>query len=89
MASRYGLQIIPIYKVEKQRAFWANANTTDEKGVDWEIQEIESPWFIITKNSSKSLVIKVAQNDTGQDRFFRIGLQSGNYFDGIGVSQKK
>lgn len=89
MVSRYGLQIIPIYKVEKQRAFWANANTADEKGVDWEIQKIESSWFIITENSLKSLVIKVEHNDTGQDRFFRTGLQSGNYFDGIGVSQKK
>ena len=50
--------------------------------------EIEEEAFCITRNSVKNLLVKMTENQGVNQRELRIGVQSGNYFDGIVVIQK-
>jgi len=43
--------------------------------------------FLIERRNSKELYIQMSPNTTGSERKLLIGLQSGNYFDGVTITQ--
>jgi len=78
----------PEIKIEKGKMKgWDNPNVIYDEGADEEIKKIEGPWYTITKDSYKSLIIETKKNETGLDRSFMLHIEAGNYFDYITVSQ--
>jgi len=59
----------------------SNIDTTSE---NFTITESE---FTLERINGKEIVIKLFENTTGSERIFNIGLQAGNYFDGITIIQ--
>lgn len=57
---------------------------TENKNGDFLMDENE---FMIERISSKELYIEMSPNTTDSERKLMIGLQSGNYFDGITITQ--
>ena len=43
--------------------------------------------FLIERRNSKELYIQMSPNTTGSERKLLIGLQSGNYFDGVTITK--
>ena len=43
--------------------------------------------FLIERRNSKELYIQMSPNTTGSERELLIGLQNGNYFDGVTITQ--
>ena len=66
---------------------WDNPNVIYDEGADMEIIKIESSWFIITKDTYKSITIEMRPNETGLPRTLKIELEAGNYFDRFTVEQ--
>lgn len=48
-----------------------------------------SEFEVERKEDGKKIVVKMNQNTTNVDRTLQIGLQNGNYFDGITITQLK
>lgn len=77
----------------KQDGWWINdvslnattgfVETENSKG-EFLMDEDE---FLIERRNSKELYIEMSPNTTGSERKLTIGLQNGNYFDGITVTQ--
>jgi len=51
--------------------------------------EINTSSVTITRLNSRQLKIKMSQNLTTEERILKIGLQSGNFFDRITITQEK
>lgn len=66
---------------------WDNPNVIYDEGANMEIRKIEGPWFSITKNTNKSLIIETRPNTTNTERTLAFTIQAGNYFDYITVHQ--
>ncbi len=60
-----------------------NINTTEDNF------EIINEDFFIRRNSKTELFVRMEENATDEDRILQIGLQSGNYFDGVTITQNK
>lgn len=45
--------------------------------------------FEIERKNGNTLIITMSKNTTGTERSLNIGLQSGNYFDNINITQSK
>ncbi|WP_373057665.1 hypothetical protein [Zunongwangia sp. H14] len=43
--------------------------------------------FLVERRSAKELYIEMSQNTTASERILIIGLQSGNYFDAVTITQ--
>lgn len=43
--------------------------------------------FTLERKNGKEITIKLLENTTGSERILTIGLQAGNYFDGITITQ--
>ncbi len=50
---------------------------------------IKNTAFIIERKSSTEIHIEMTENQTGVERILNIGLQAGDYFDGIKIIQSK
>jgi hypothetical protein len=48
---------------------------------------LEENEFIVERRSPKEIYIEMSANSTGSERILQIGLQNGNYFDGIKITQ--
>ncbi|MFD0932766.1 hypothetical protein ACFQ0R_09195 [Psychroflexus salinarum] len=57
---------------------------TENSDGDFLVDENE---FMIERRNSKELYIEMSPNTTGTERKLIIGLQNGNYFDGITIVQ--
>lgn len=57
---------------------------TDNSNGDFLMDENE---FMIERRSSKELYIEMSPNTTGSERKLIIGVQNGNYFDGVTIKQ--
>lgn len=66
---------------------WDREGVIYDEGADMEIKKIVGEWFVITKDSYKSLIIEATPNETGKPRAFILHIEAGNYFDYIEVSQ--
>jgi hypothetical protein len=69
--------------------FFKDGETTDLSNLDttsgsFTITESE---FILERSNGRELSVKLFENTTGFERTFVIGLQAGNYFDGITIIQ--
>lgn len=59
-------------------------STVDTTSKSFTITESD---FIVERLNEKELFIKLFENTTGSERIFTVGLQAGNYFDGITITQ--
>ena len=50
---------------------------------------VNSADFKVERINGNTIVITMNRNTTGFDRLLTIGLQNGNYFDGIEITQQK
>src|SRR5690625_1891038 len=50
---------------------------------------IQKPEFKVERKDGKKIIISMSRNKSGSDRILTIGLQDGDYFDGIKVIQAK
>ena len=48
---------------------------------------LDEEGFFIERRSPKELYVEMSPNATGSERKLRIGLQNGNYFDGVIIIQ--
>ena len=77
----------------KKEGWWIN-NVSLDGEMDYEETEnsdgeflIVADEFIVEKISSKEIYVKMKSNPTNSDRILKIGLQNGNYFDGVSITQ--
>ena len=59
-------------------------NDIDTASDNFSINESE---FILERKNGKEISITLFENNTGVERTFTVGLQDGNYFDGITITQ--
>lgn len=59
-------------------------NNIDTSADSFSISESE---FILERKNGKEISITLFENTTGAERTFTVGLQAGNYFDGIIITQ--
>ena len=57
------------------------------RGERGDIIKIKSDWFIVTKETSQKLVIEVEPNTSSKTRYLGIGIQQGNLFLNINITQ--
>lgn len=50
---------------------------------------VNGPDFKIERKEGNEIIISLNKNDSKSERILNIGLQSGNYFDGIVITQAK
>ena len=78
--------------VTTKRDFWWIDGVNNENEYLYSISEnrdtVVGEWFIITKTSNNSLKIKVSKNISTEKRHLQIGLQAGNCFDHVAVTQE-
>jgi len=63
--------------------FYAQADDFDK-----DFTKIEGDWFSVEKSGKHTLIVKVSENNSKNERKMVITLESGNYFDYIDVYQK-
>ncbi len=77
----------------RQDGWWINDVTLNGTAVFVKTENpngeflLDEDEFMIERRSSKELYIEMAANTTGAERVLKIGLQNGNYFDGISITQ--
>lgn len=64
----------------------SNFEPTENSDGQFFIDEDEDE-FMVERRSAKELHIEMSANTTGSERILIIGLQNGNYFDGIAITQ--
>lgn len=64
-----------------------NSNVVYDEGADIEIKRIEGSWFVVTKDTSNSLIIETKPNTTDSSRSFILHIEAGDYFDYITIYQ--
>ena len=69
--------------------FFKDGETFDLSNIDTisENFTITESEFTLERIKGKEIVIKLFKNTTGSERTFTVGLQAGNYFDGITIIQ--
>lgn len=50
---------------------------------------IEHTEFSIERKNKTTLLVSMSENTSNQERILHIGLEAGNYFDGINITQSK
>lgn len=79
-----------------QGDFWCISELFFRDGQSFDISDIDTKAknFIITESdftlerkNGKEIVITLLENNTNDERIFTVGLQAGNYFDGITIIQ--
>jgi len=79
-----------------QGDFWWISELFFRDGQSFDISDIDTKAknFIITESdftlerkNGKEIVITLLENNTNDERIFTVGLQAGNYFDGITIIQ--
>lgn len=63
-----------------------NSNFEQTETADGRFLIIEDE-FVVERTNSKELYIEMAENTTDSERILIIGLQNGNYFDGVRITQ--
>lgn len=48
---------------------------------------VEEEEFLVERTGAKEIYIEMSANSTGSERVFIVGLQNGNYFDGVKITQ--
>jgi hypothetical protein len=78
------------------KGWWVNGFALDKVRIDKGTVNLSSENFIfkndvfeVEKKNGNTLIITMSKNTTGADRILNIGLQSGNYFDNINITQSK
>jgi len=81
-----------VIKTNKE-GWWIN-NVSLNGEMDYEETEnsdggflINEDDFIVEKISSKEIYVEMKSNSTNSKRILKIGIQNGNYFDGISITQ--
>ncbi|MFT6064604.1 MAG: hypothetical protein ACJAQX_000462 [Polaribacter sp.] len=69
--------------------FFKDGQTFDLSNVDTTANNftITESEFILERKNGKEIAIKLFENTTGFQRILTVGLQAGNYFDGITITQ--
>lgn len=69
--------------------FFKDGQTFDLRNVDTTANNftITESAFTLERKNGKELSIKLYENTTGSERILTVGLQAGNYFDGITIIQ--
>lgn len=78
------------------KGWWVNGFALDKVRIDKGNVNLSSENFIfkndvfeVEKKNGNTLIITMSKNTTGTERILNIGLQSGNYFENINVTQSK
>ncbi|MEN2490096.1 hypothetical protein AAYQ05_19995 [Flavobacterium sp. B11] len=78
------------------KGWWVNSFALDKVRIDKGTVNLSSENFIfkndvfeVEKKNGNTLIITMSKNTTGAERVLNIGLQSGNYFDNINITQSK
>lgn len=50
---------------------------------------VQKPEFTVERKDGTKIIISMSHNDSGSERVLTIGLQAGDYFDGIKATQAK
>jgi len=50
---------------------------------------IKQDCFVVERRDKNTLFIKLKENDTNNNRIVTIGLQAGDYFDSVTITQKR
>lgn len=73
---------------------WWLLDVSLDGNTDFEVTEnpdglflLEENEFIVERRSPKEIYIEMSANTTSTERILQIGLQNGNYFDGIRITQ--
>lgn len=69
--------------------FFKDGQTFDLSNVDTTANNftITESAFTLERKNGKEISIKLYENTTGSERILKVGLQAGNYFDGITIIQ--
>ena len=69
--------------------FFKDGQTFDLSNVDTTANNftITESAFTLKRKNGKEISIKLYENTTGSERILKVGLQAGNYFDGITIIQ--
>jgi hypothetical protein len=60
---------------------------TKYDSIRYEVLELQSGWFRVTKEAAKKLVIRVDANDSGMERWFNLGLSEGDRGSSLKIIQ--
>ena len=62
----------------------------DLEGIDLESDHytIKGSCYLVERRDKQTLFVKVDENPLDVDRVIRVGLEAGNYFDGVMITQK-
>lgn len=78
------------------KGWWVNGFSLDKVRIDKGTVNLLAENFIfkndvfeVEKKNGNTLIISMSKNTTGTGRILNIGLQSGNYFDNINITQSK
>ena len=78
------------------KGWWVNGFSLDKVRIDKGTVNLLAENFIfkndvfeVEKKNGNTLIITMSKNTTGTERILNIGLQSGNYFDNINITQSK
>lgn len=78
------------------KKWWVNGFSLDKVRIDKGTVNLLAENFIfkndvfeVEKKNGNTLIISMSKNTTGAERILNIGLQSGNYFDNINITQSK
>tara|TARA_B110000240_G_C13350626_1_gene389583 strand:+ start:225 stop:515 length:291 start_codon:yes stop_codon:yes gene_type:complete len=71
------------------KIFFKDGQTFDLSNVDTTANNftVTESEFILERKNGKEIAIKLFKNTTGSQRILTVGLQAGNYFDGITIIQ--
>ena len=76
--------------------WWLNGITFNKANVDLKSIErtaqhfvVVQPDFKVERKDGNKMIITLNQNTTNADRLLSIGLQNGDYFDGVTITQSK
>lgn len=78
------------------KGWWVNGFALDKVRIDKGTVNLSAENFIfkndvfeVERKNGNTLIVAMSKNTTGTERILTIGLQSGNYFDSINVTQSK
>lgn len=78
------------------KTWWVNGFAIDKVRIDKGNVDLLAENFIfknddfeVEKKNGNTLIIKMNKNTTNKDRLLTIGLQAGNYFESINITQSK
>lgn len=78
------------------KGWWVNGFALDKVRIDKGSVNLSAENFIfkndvfeVERKNGNTLIVTMSKNTTGTERILNIGLQSGNYFDSINITQSK